>query len=69
MCFVSPLASTLIAPAAQTIADDSEFKITNPTVTALLVSVHTVIIDVTEISVHFSQIFILGYAFGPLVAR
>ena len=53
MCFVSPLASTLIAPAAQTIADDPEFKITNPTVTALLVSVYTIIPNVVETSFYF----------------
>ncbi|KAF8584416.1 MFS general substrate transporter [Ramaria rubella] len=51
MCFVSPFASTLIAPAAQTIAEDPDFNIKNSTITDLLVS-----------------IFILGYAFGPLVA-
>jgi len=37
MCFLTPLASTLIAPAASTIAE--EFGITNSSVIALIVSV------------------------------
>lgn len=48
MCFVSPLASTLIAPAAQTISNDPEFHITSPTITVLLVSVYAVISDTVE---------------------
>ncbi|CCA77068.1 related to multidrug resistant protein [Serendipita indica DSM 11827] len=49
MCFVSPFASTLPAPALPTIAHN--FRITNSSVAALCIS-----------------IFILAYAFGPLVA-